>query len=194
MKPLVDKYLPLDANSSASTQLAAQRQKDHYSHFILRLAFASPEDLRRRFARVETTLFRLRFGADDTRERVAFVSGLGLDWELVGEDERRELAGELAATAPVFGRKLGPSEEAVLFHRGRRVGQAHRKDQCEERSLTVTRRAREHSLQGLRDICNGPRCAASGRSLRSRASRRFDRAQDATSWSARWTSDCQGSA
>lgn len=110
MKPLLEKYLPLEMNSSPSTQLFAQRQKDHYSHFILRLAFASTEDLRRRFTRVETMLFRLRFNTDDTRERAAFVSGLNLDWEMVSDDERRELAVELAATSGHM-KKVAPEEE-----------------------------------------------------------------------------------
>ncbi len=117
MKPLLEKYLPLDSNSSSSTQLFAQRQKDHYSHFILRLAFASTEDLRRRFTRVETMLFRQRFGSDDMRERVAFVAGLSLDWEPVAEEELQELEQELAAAAAAAaawgGRKAGapPVEE-----------------------------------------------------------------------------------
>ncbi|KAK4189101.1 putative DNA primase large subunit [Podospora australis] len=99
MKPLLDKYLPLDSSSSGHSQLFAQRQKDHYSHFILRLAFSSTEDLRRRFTRVETMLFRLRFQQDDMRERSAFVRTLNLDWEPVSEEEKRELAPLLAATA-----------------------------------------------------------------------------------------------
>ncbi len=99
MKPIVDKYLPLETNSSLSTQLAAQRKKDHYSHFILRLAFSSTEDLRRRFTRVETILFRLRFNTDDLRERVAFIQGLQLDWEMVTDEEKTALASELGAVS-----------------------------------------------------------------------------------------------
>lgn len=110
MKPLLDKYLPLDSNSSASSQLQAQRQKDHYGHFILRLAFCSTEDLRRRFSRVETMLFRLRLMADDSRERAAFVASIGgLAWEPLTDDERKELATELAATA---GWKNQPEDES----------------------------------------------------------------------------------
>jgi DNA primase large subunit len=112
MKPLLDKYLPLEANSSSSSQLAAQRQKDHYSHFILRLAFSSTEDLRRRFSRVESALFRMRLAADDPRERALFISGLSLDWEPVSEDERRELAAELAATsAAVYGKRNAQQQD-----------------------------------------------------------------------------------
>ncbi|EFX01161.1 DNA primase large subunit [Grosmannia clavigera kw1407] len=104
MKSIMEKYMPLEANSSSSTKLAAQRKKDHYSHFILRLAFASTEDLRRRFVRVETMLFRLRFGDDDTRERATFIRGLNLDWEMVSDEEKSSLATELAAvSASSFG-------------------------------------------------------------------------------------------
>ena len=109
MKPILDKYLPLDSSSSSSTRLVAQRQKDHYSHFILRLAFSSTEDLRRRFTRVETMLFRLRFNSDDLSERSAFVSNLDLDWwEAVTDDEKRLYASELTA---MTGKKGGGDDE-----------------------------------------------------------------------------------
>ncbi|KAJ9134658.1 DNA primase large subunit [Pleurostoma richardsiae] len=113
MKPLLDKYLPLETNSSSSTRLFNERQKDHYSHFILRLAFASTEDLRRRFTRVETMLFRMRLNQDDMRERAAFIQSLNLDWEMVSEEEKRELAAELAATSAAgsYGRKMVADEE-----------------------------------------------------------------------------------
>lgn len=110
MKPILDKYLPLDSTSSASTRLFAQRQKDHYSHFILRLAFSSTEDLRRRFTRVETMLFRMRFNSDDLSERTEFISGLDLDWwEPVTEDEKRMYAADLAAMAS--GKKASSEDE-----------------------------------------------------------------------------------
>lgn len=113
MKPLLEKYLPLDSNSSSSSKLHAERQKDHYSHFILRLAFASTEDLRRRFTRVETMLFRLRLNEDTARERNAFIQSLSLDWEPVTADERTKYAIELAATSGV--RKAGGGEEESWF-------------------------------------------------------------------------------
>lgn len=106
MKPLLDKYLPLSANSSASSNLKGERQKDHYSHFILRLAFSSTEDLRRRFSRVETMLFRLRFQNDDLRERQAFVESLNFDWEMVGEQEKQELGSELVAAGGGFLKRM----------------------------------------------------------------------------------------
>jgi len=109
MKPLLEKYLPLSPNSSSSTKLSEQRKKDHYSHFILRLAFSSTDDLRRRFARVETMLFRLRFDADT--ERSAFVSSLDIDWfEPVSDEEQAELRDDLQAIAG-FDKRTGAVEE-----------------------------------------------------------------------------------
>ena len=99
MAPVLEKYMPLASSTSGSTALEAGRQKDHYSHFILRLAFASTEDLRRRFSRAESMLFRLRFQADDVTERQRFVDDLDLEWETVGDEEKMEYADELEATA-----------------------------------------------------------------------------------------------
>jgi DNA primase large subunit len=106
MKPLLDKYLPLSPSISGSATVQSERQKDHYSHFILRLAFSSTEDLRRRFSRVETTLFRIRFQDNDSRERQKFVDGLNLDLENVSDEERRELTDELRAAGGGFPKRI----------------------------------------------------------------------------------------
>jgi len=101
MTPLLDKHLPLHANSSNSSALQDERRKDHYSHFILRLAFSSTEDLRRRFSRLESMLFRLRYQTDDTRERKEFVNSLDFEWDVVGDNEKLELGEALVnATGP----------------------------------------------------------------------------------------------
>jgi DNA primase large subunit len=101
MAPLLEKHLALHFNSTKSSTLQSERRKDHYSHFILRLAFSSTEDLRRRFSRLESMLFRLRYKADDPRERQEFVNSLDFAWETVSEKERAELAEELKASAPM---------------------------------------------------------------------------------------------
>lgn len=103
--PLLHKFLPLSANTSspsgaADRRLKNERQKDHYSHFILRLAFSATEDLRRRFVRAETMLFRFRFLQDDSRERRAFIESLNLNWEPVGDEERHELSDRLLSGTP----------------------------------------------------------------------------------------------
>lgn len=41
------------------------------------------EDLRRRFIKTETTLFRLRLESDDVVEKEQFLKTLDLDWEPV---------------------------------------------------------------------------------------------------------------
>ncbi|OAL71004.1 DNA primase large subunit [Trichophyton violaceum] len=102
--PLLKKFLPLNSNTSLGSSsgdiLQAERQKDHYSHFILRLAFASTDDLRRRFVRLESMLFKFRFQQDDARERREFVDSLHLDWETVSDEEKAELGEALLASTP----------------------------------------------------------------------------------------------
>jgi DNA primase large subunit len=97
MTSILAKHLPLHSNSSRSPSLQEERKKDHYSHFILRLAFSSTEDLRRRFSRLETMLFRLRFKDDNLKERKEFVSTLNLEWEEVREEEKSDLRKDLMA-------------------------------------------------------------------------------------------------
>ena len=97
--------MPLSSNSSSSAgahdaKLQQERQKDHYSHFILRLAFSSTEDLRRRFSRLETALFKFRFQQDDARERQDFVESLDLAWEMITEEEKRDFGKVLLDATP----------------------------------------------------------------------------------------------
>jgi DNA primase large subunit len=112
MKSILDKYLPMRAGTSKGTNLQDERKKDHYSHFILRLAFSATEDLRRRFSKLETMLFQLRFKDDDYVERQKFVRTLNLEWEEVQEAEKRELKTQLLAAA---GGGLKNSEEQEWF-------------------------------------------------------------------------------
>lgn len=105
INPLLREWLPLSSNTSSSTgaqdvKLQQERQKDHYSHFILRLAFSSTEDLRRRFSRLEAALFKLRFQNDDARERQEFVEHLDLAWEMVSGEEKRDLGKALLDATP----------------------------------------------------------------------------------------------
>lgn len=103
MKSILSKYLPLRPNTTQSQSLQEERKKDHYSHFILRLAFSATEDLRRRFSRLETMLFRLRFKDENARDRQKFVKSLNLELEELKEDEKKELRGQLAAATPFKG-------------------------------------------------------------------------------------------
>jgi DNA primase large subunit len=82
------KYLPLN-NLGKSTRM--ERKKDHYSHFILRLAFCRSQELRAKFVRLETALFKVRFITDMASTQKSFVQSLNLNWDPVDERERVEL-------------------------------------------------------------------------------------------------------
>jgi len=100
MRPVLEKWLRLDSNRSRSGDLQIQRKKDHYSHWTLRLAFASTSDLRQRFMRLETQLFKLRLQSDNAEERRDFIKSLPMSWEMMDAEEKNTWLSELrAATA-----------------------------------------------------------------------------------------------
>jgi DNA primase large subunit len=104
MTPILLKYLPLQRNSAQVDEIAhEERRRDHYSHFILRLAFSKTEELRRRFSRLESMLFRIRYQTDDAQECSEFTKSLNFAWETVSAEEM-ESVGELlkAATGNTF--------------------------------------------------------------------------------------------
>ncbi len=45
-------------------------------------------------------MFKLRFQNDDSIERQAFVKSLQFDWDVVSEEEKRELAADLVSATP----------------------------------------------------------------------------------------------
>lgn len=102
---VLDKHLPLrasllssssnDADKHAALQL--ERKKDHYSHFIVRLAFSRSEELRKRFLRAETALFKVRWMGEEEGARSRFVRDLGLRLEIVSDEECRQLSEELSS-------------------------------------------------------------------------------------------------
>ena len=109
INPLLKKYLPLSSSGYAKLSLEnketvhRERKKDHYSHFILRLAFARSPELRARFSRSERALFRIRWASDDSKERESFIDSLNLAWESVSEDEVHALGPQLAAATGIRG-------------------------------------------------------------------------------------------
>ncbi|KAI8998534.1 DNA primase large subunit [Trametes punicea] len=100
MDPICKKYLPLNSNTAEKTNRDAERRKDHIGHFVLRLAFCRSEDLRRRFVKAETTLFRLRYSNDDSTEREAFLSSRNFDWVLATPEEIQELIPSTSSDSP----------------------------------------------------------------------------------------------
>ncbi|KAF1353377.1 DNA primase [Delphinella strobiligena] len=102
MRPMLAKYLPLSQNSSRVSEIGVERKRDHYSHWTLRLAFAATEDLRKRFTRLETQLFRLRLQQDDARERKAFIADLNLQWDSVTDEEKAAFGDQLKAATGLW--------------------------------------------------------------------------------------------
>jgi len=102
MKPVLEKYMRLSSNMSRSSEVGLERKRDHYSHWTLRLAFSSTADLRQRFARLETQLFKLRLQQDDGRERKEFIDSLPMSWEVLSDDEKRQWLGELKAATGLW--------------------------------------------------------------------------------------------
>ncbi|SCV71677.1 BQ2448_3265 [Microbotryum intermedium] len=92
-------HLPLSSDSIKSADVETERKKDLYSHFVLRLAFCRSEELRQRFLRVETVLFKIRYESDDVEDRRRFIESLNFGWDVVGQEEKMSLGKELAASS-----------------------------------------------------------------------------------------------
>ncbi|KAG1756504.1 eukaryotic and archaeal DNA primase, large subunit-domain-containing protein [Suillus paluster] len=90
-------YIPLNSTSASTVDTQTERMHDHLGHFVLRLAFCRSEDLRRRFVKAETALFRVRYENDDTRERELFLRSRDFQWTEVNSDEKQRYASELKA-------------------------------------------------------------------------------------------------
>ncbi|EPY50669.1 DNA primase large subunit Spp2 [Schizosaccharomyces cryophilus OY26] len=100
IKRVVDKHLPMSSNMARVVKgagLDEERRKDHYSHFILRLAFSRSEELRYRFLRAESALFKYRFINEETRERQYFVDSLNFQWNAVSKEEKSQFLSKIQA-------------------------------------------------------------------------------------------------
>ncbi|CAG5118444.1 unnamed protein product [Candidula unifasciata] len=71
------------------------RQRDHVSHFILRLAYCRSEDLRRWFLAQELDLFRFRFQMEDAASKAQFLTANNLKYKPVSKDERSYVTKQL---------------------------------------------------------------------------------------------------
>ncbi|KAJ7097988.1 eukaryotic and archaeal DNA primase, large subunit-domain-containing protein [Mycena belliarum] len=91
-----EKYLPLKSSNAVGADRESQRRIDHLGHFVLRLAFCRSEELRRRFIKAETTLFKVRYETDDTTEREKFLSSRDFNWVAVDKSEKERHRQELS--------------------------------------------------------------------------------------------------
>ncbi|GAA5890816.1 hypothetical protein JCM5296_003430 [Sporobolomyces johnsonii] len=89
-------FMPLHSDKTKVAQVELERKKDHYSHFVLRLAFCRSEELRQRFLKAEKELFRIRFESDEPDERRRFIDSLNFGWEVVDEAEKAQIGQTLA--------------------------------------------------------------------------------------------------
>ncbi|SCU85260.1 LAMI_0C10638g1_1 [Lachancea mirantina] len=107
IKPLFQKLLPFNTDN------LEDRKKDYYSHFILRLCFCRTKELREKFVRVETALFKIRFNMMTSHEQLRFVEHLKLpDMQFITEEEKQELATQLYQTmSPVLQFQLNLTDE-----------------------------------------------------------------------------------
>ncbi|KAJ8142079.1 hypothetical protein OXX79_003326 [Metschnikowia pulcherrima] len=108
VKPLLLKFMPLSPSSSSGSidaKTLAERRKDHYSHYTLRLVFCRTEELRKKFAKNEATLFKIRYGMLQPSEQQEFVAlnASKLAWEKISKEEKLGLADKLyAASGPTI--------------------------------------------------------------------------------------------
>ncbi|GMF77474.1 unnamed protein product [[Candida] boidinii] len=96
---MLNKLLPLNPPSRESTSLYMERKKDHYSHFILRLAFCRSQELRARFIKSEAFLFKIRFNELSTSEQNEFVKTIDLPWDPISSEEKTEFEKQLLSTS-----------------------------------------------------------------------------------------------
>lgn len=90
-------HLPLASSTARTVDLDAERRSDEIGHWVLRLAFSRSPELRARFVKAETALFKHRFETDDAAERALFLRDLDLNWETVSTEERRVYSRQLRA-------------------------------------------------------------------------------------------------
>lgn len=98
IKPLLSKYLPISALTKGNEkQIEAERKKDHYSHFILRLVFCRSEELRKKFIKNETILFKIRYNSMQPKEHTNFINDNNdkLNWNYINNEEKDQMFEQL---------------------------------------------------------------------------------------------------
>lgn len=85
-----DQYMPLSA---------AGLRKDHFSHFILRLAYCRSEDLRRWFLQNEIELFKWRFANNPPEDLNTWLAANGLKYEAISREDHAALQSKLQEMA-----------------------------------------------------------------------------------------------
>ena len=91
-------------NKSKEMQVFQNRSRDHFSHFILRLAYSRTEELRRWFINHEVDAFRLKSFNASPDEISMFMNYHDLRFTAVSDEEKAEIKDQLDA---VIGATIG---------------------------------------------------------------------------------------
>ncbi|RKP08353.1 eukaryotic and archaeal DNA primase, large subunit-domain-containing protein, partial [Thamnocephalis sphaerospora] len=91
-------YINMSATSGTMKLRREERQKDHISHFILRLAYCRTEELREWFLRHETALFRHRLTTADVAERQKFLASLELGHKQLSAKQKEAMRAQLTVS------------------------------------------------------------------------------------------------
>ncbi|CCC67028.1 hypothetical protein NCAS_0A04700 [Naumovozyma castellii] len=113
IKPQFQKLLPFNTDSFLD------KKKDYYSHFILRLCFCRTKELREKFIRAETLLFKIRFNMLTSFDQIKFVKSLNLSkLQFITDEEKTELSDKLYQTitpALIYQLNLTDENQRKLF-------------------------------------------------------------------------------
>ncbi|CAK9439913.1 uncharacterized protein LODBEIA_P40130 [Lodderomyces beijingensis] len=103
VRPLLLKFMPLSASGTGTAEnvIIQERMKDYYSHFILRLVFCRGDELRRKFIKNETILFKVRYNLMQPKEQREFIelNSYKLPWCYISAKEKDELFDKLYAAS-----------------------------------------------------------------------------------------------
>eukprot|EP01137_Pigoraptor_chileana_P008783 Opistho-2@56107 len=130
MREAVKKHMPLSELREGNEEVChEERRRDHFSHFILRLAYCRTEDLRRWMLKQETDLFRHRLSTENSREIGDFLASSGLKYVPIGTDKKNALHDKLRAAGAFLSDDdvdkedyfSVPFEEALELVRSRKV-------------------------------------------------------------------------
>ncbi|KAH3687523.1 hypothetical protein WICPIJ_001485 [Wickerhamomyces pijperi] len=92
--PMLNKSLPLILSKDQDKN-TENRRKDYYSHFILKLCFSRSAELREKFVKCETIIFKVRFESMSGVEQRQFVQHMNLPWEYITSAEKAEMSQQL---------------------------------------------------------------------------------------------------
>ncbi|XP_062534034.1 DNA primase large subunit-like [Armigeres subalbatus] len=88
-------YVRLCQGNHSNEQDISARRKDYLSHFILRFAYCSTEELRRWFITREMELFRLKFAGLSQQDVQDFVQGYEMKYTPLNSEQKADIQDDL---------------------------------------------------------------------------------------------------